>query len=73
MAVFARGPGASIMDREKMPTISSSKYWKSYNVQRWLCNDRRVSTGEKDVCKLDIDEVGDSRLRNLERSLRRMR
>lgn len=59
--------------REKMPTISSNKYWKSYTVHRWVCKDLRVSAGEKEVCRVAMEEVGDKRLRSLERSLRRMR
>lgn len=73
MAVFAKGPGTSITVKEKIPRTNSNKYWKSYNVQRWPCNDLSVSTGEKEVCKDDMDEVGDSRLRSLDRSFRRIR
>jgi len=72
-AVLTRGPGTSMTLSEKMPTIMSSRYWKSYSVQRCACSDLRVSKGENDVCRADIEDVGETRLRNLDRNLRLMR
>lgn len=73
MAVFPKGPGDSMTVNEKIATINNSKYWKSYVVHRWLCSDRSVSTGENEVCKEDIDEVGDILLLSFDRIFRRMR
>lgn len=73
IAVFPSGPGDWMIVKEKKPMMRSNKYWKSYSVHRCVCKDLRVSTGEKEVCNLDMDEVGERRLRSLDRSLRRMR
>lgn len=73
IVVFARGPGDWMTVKEKMPMIKSNKYWKSYKVHRCDCRARKVSTGEKEVCNDEIEEVGDKRLRSFERSLRRTR
>lgn len=59
--------------KEKKPRIRRSRYWKSYMVQRCDWSDRSVSTGEKEVCRVEMVEVGDMRLRSFERILRRMR
>lgn len=60
-------------EREKMPTIIRSRYWKSYKVHRCDCSERNVSLGEKEVWSEAIEEAGETRLRNLDRNLRRMR
>lgn len=73
MMVFASGPGVWMKVKEKMPTTSNNRYWKSYNVRRWAWRSRSVSMGENEVCSEAMDEVGDIRLRNLDRILRRMR
>jgi hypothetical protein len=71
--VLPNGPGDWMMVKEKKPRIRSSRYWKSYIVQRWDWSDRRVSTGENEVCSVEMEEVGDMRLRSFERILRRIR
>lgn len=72
-AVLPSGPGASMIVKEKIPTISSSRYWKSYKVHRCLWSDLKVSAGEKDVCSEAMEDEGDIRLRNFDRSRRRTR
>jgi hypothetical protein len=65
--VFAKGPGASLTDMEKMRTMASSRYWPSYMDHGWDRRARRVSRGEKEVSSEEMDEVGDCLLRMRER------
>lgn len=65
--VFAKGPGASETDREKIATIAKIKYWPSYMDHGWVRSERSVSAGEKDVSREESDEVGDCLLRMRER------
>ena len=65
--VFAKGPGASDTDSEKMATMASIRYWPSY-IDHWCVrSDRSVSAGEKDVSREASDDVGDCLLRIRER------
>lgn len=68
--VFVNGPGDSITLREKIPTIARNNHCPSYNVHLCSCNDLIVSAGENEVCNAAIEEAGDCRLRNFDRSLR---
>ena len=70
-AVLTNAPGCSIMHSEKIPSMASIRYWPSYAVHRCDCKDRRVSAGEKEVCRVVIVEAGDCRFRSFERSFRR--
>jgi hypothetical protein len=58
--------------RENIPRNASSRYCPSYSDQRCDCNARMVWAGEKDVCKLVIEDVGDCRFRSFDLSLRRI-
>lgn len=74
--VFAKGPGASLTEREKMATMARMRYWPSYMDHGCVRSERSVSAGEKDVSREAMDDVGDWRLRIRERvalHLRRMR
>lgn len=70
-AVLTRGPGDSIMDKEKMPKKARSNQCPSYIVHLCACKDLRVSNGENDVCNAVIEDAGDCRFRSFERSFRR--
>jgi hypothetical protein len=65
--VFAKGPGASLTDMEKMSTMARRRYWPSYMDHGWVRSARRVSRGEKEVSSEEMDEVGDCLLRMRER------
>jgi hypothetical protein len=68
--VFAKGPGDSLTDREKMSTMASSRYWPSYMDHGCVRNERSVSAGEKLVSSEVMEDVGDWRLRMRERVAR---
>lgn len=61
--VFAKGPGASLTEREKMATMARMRYWPSYMLHGWVRSERSVSAGEKEVSREAMDDVGDWRLR----------
>ena len=63
MNVLAKGPGASLTEREKMARMARKRYWASYMLQEWVRRERRVSEGEKDVSRPAMDDVGAWRLR----------
>lgn len=63
MNVLAKGPGASLTEREKMATMARKRYWASYMDQEWVRSERSVSEGEKDVSRPAMDDVGAWRLR----------
>jgi hypothetical protein len=63
MKVLAKGPGASLTEREKMATMARKRYWASYMDQEWVRRERSVSEGEKDVSRPAMDDVGAWRLR----------
>jgi len=57
--VFAKGPGSSLTDREKMAIIAKIKYWPSYIDHGCERSERSVSAGEKEVSSEAMDDVGD--------------
>lgn len=57
--VFAKGPGSSLTDREKMAIMAKIRYWPSYMDHGWARRERKVSAGEKEVSSEAMDEVGD--------------
>ena len=63
MNVLAKGPGASLTEREKMAMMARKRYWASYMDQEWVRSERSVSEGEKDVSRPAMDDVGAWRLR----------
>jgi hypothetical protein len=65
--VFAKGPGASETDREKMAMMASIRYCPSYIDQGCVRSERSVSAGEKEVSREAMDDVGDWRPRIRER------
>ncbi len=70
-AVFTKGPGDSIMLSEKMPITAMSSHCPSYTDHLCVCKDRRVSAGENEVLRADIEEAGDVRLRSFDLNFRR--
>lgn len=71
--VFASGPGDWMMQREKMPSTTSTRYWPSYMVHLWACNALRVSRGENEVESRVMEEEGDVLERSLDLMRRRRR
>jgi hypothetical protein len=69
--VLTSAPGVCITQREKIPRNASSRYCPSYIDQRCDCNARIVWVGEKEVCKVVIEDAGDCRFRSLDLSRRR--
>jgi len=65
--VFAKGPGDSLTDSEKMATMARIRYWPSYIDHGCVRSERSVSAGEKDVSREAMDDVGDCLLRIRER------
>lgn len=65
--VFAKGPGTSMTEREKMATMARIRYWPSYMDHGCVRSERRVSAGEKEVSSEVMDDVGDCLLRMRER------
>lgn len=61
--VFAKGPGASLTEREKMATMARNRYCASYMDQGWVRRLRSVSEGFHDVSSEEMDDVGAWRLR----------
>lgn len=61
--VFAKGPGASLTDKEKMATMARNRYCASYIDHGWVRSDFSVSEGEKEVSSEAMDEVTVWRLR----------
>jgi hypothetical protein len=61
--VLAKGPGASLTEREKMATMARKRYCASYMDHEWDRSERRVSEGEKEVSSEAMDDVGDWRPR----------
>jgi DNA-directed RNA polymerase subunit N (RpoN/RPB10) len=61
--VLAKGPGASLTEREKMATMARKRYCASYIDHEWDRSERRVSEGEKEVSSEAMDDVGDWRPR----------
>lgn len=65
--VFAKGPGASDTESEKIATMARIRYCPSYIDHGWVRRDRSVSAGEKEVSREASDDVGDCLLRIRER------
>jgi hypothetical protein len=61
--VFAKGPGASLTDREKMATMARNRYCASYMDHGCVLRALIVSDGENDVSSPAMDDVTDWRLR----------
>jgi hypothetical protein len=61
--VFAKGPGASLTESEKMATMARKRYWASYMDHGCVRRLRRVSDGDNEVSRDAMDDVGDWRLR----------
>jgi hypothetical protein len=57
--VFAKGPGSSLTDKEKMAIMAKIKYWPSYMDHGCERSERSVSAGEKEVSSEAMDDVGD--------------
>ena len=73
MAVLTNGPGDEIMHKENMPSTVRMRYWPSHTDHLCLRNEIRVSAGWREVLSSVMAEVGDCRLRTLDRNFRRIR
>lgn len=60
--VFAKGPGASLTDSEKMAMMARKRYWASYMLQGWVRRALIVSDGDHEVSSEAMDDVTDWRL-----------
>lgn len=69
--VFARGPGASAIDREKTPRMINIMYCASYADHLCARRARTASYGDNDVLRPVSDDAGDFLERSFERNLRR--
>lgn len=72
-AVLTSGPGAWLMESEKMATMINIKYCPSLYDHLCVLKARIVSEGSKEVSIEAIDDAGDCAERNLDRNRLRMR
>lgn len=60
--VFAKGPGASLTDNEKMAIMARNRYCASYMLHGCVRRALIVSDGDHEVSREAIDDVTDWRL-----------
>lgn len=70
-AVFTKGPGLSMMLRQKIPRMAIIIHCPSFTDHLCACNALIVSAGENEVCKVANEDAGDCLLRSFDRSVRR--